>query len=155
MITNKGNGDSEGLKELFIDEIKDIYWAEKAMTKALPKMSKKASDDNLVNALESHLSETENHVARLEKIFQILSLKPQAKKCPAMAGLIEEADEIMSETEEGPIRDAGIISAAQKVEHYEIATYGTLRAFAEKLKLSKVAGLLEDTLKEEKKLIKL
>src|ERR1700756_3455410 len=118
MMTNKSNDNSEGLKKLFVDEIKDIYWAEKAMTKAIPKMSKKASDDNLVNALESHLSETENHVTRLEKIFQILSVKPQAKKCPAIAGLIEEADEIMSETEEGSIRDAGIISAAQKVEHY-------------------------------------
>ncbi len=150
MRTNKKSTDGEGLKKLFIDELKDIYWAEKTMVKSIPKMSKKATDDSLIEALNSHLAETENQVTRIEEIFKLLSMKPLAKKCPAMAGLVEEAEEIMAETEEGVIRDAGIISAAQKIEHYEIASYGTLMAFANKLNLEKVSVLLEETLKEEK-----
>lgn len=145
------NENSERLKKLFVDELKDIYWAEKTMVKSIPKMSKKATNEDLVEALEKHLSETENQVKRIEDVFEALSMKPQAKKCPAMAGLVEEAEEIMSETEQGVIRDAGIISAAQKIEHYEIASYGTLIAFANKLGLNKVKDLLEATLNEEKK----
>lgn len=141
---------SSQLMQLFEDELKDIYWAENALTKAIPKMMKNASAPELLDALTSHLTETEVHVARVERIFEELGIKPEAIKCEAMAGLIKEAGEIMDECEEGSMRDAGIISAAQKVEHYEIATYGTLRQFAITLGLSKVAKILEETLAEEK-----
>lgn len=136
--------------KLFEDELKDIYWAEKALTKALPKMAKKATSPELVEAIESHLEETENHVALVEEVFDNLGKKPVAKKCEAMAGLIKEGQEIMEESEDGPMRDAGIISAAQKVEHYEIASYGTLCQFAKTLRLTKVAGILGRILEEEK-----
>jgi len=135
---------------LFIDELKDIYWAEKALVKALPKMAKKATSTELVEAIEEHLSVTETQVERLEQVFETLGEKASAKKCDAMAGLIEEAEEIMSEAEEGVVRDAGIISAAQKVEHYEIASYGTLVSFANTLGESEAAKILEQTLNEEK-----
>jgi ferritin-like metal-binding protein YciE len=138
------------LQKLFEDELKDIYWAEKALTKAIPKMIKKATSEDLVNALDSHLGETQEQVQRLEEIFRLISKDPQAKKCEAMAGLIKEAEEIMSDTEDGMMRDAGIISAAQKVEHYEIASYGTLRTFASTLGLDDVVTLLQQTLDEEK-----
>lgn len=138
------------LGKLFEEELKDIYWAEKTLTKALPKMIKKASSDELVNALKSHLTETEEHVKRAEKIFSLLGKEAKAKKCEAMAGLVKEAEEIMEESEEGVMRDAGIISAGQKVEHYEIATYGTLRTFAKVLGLNEVVTILESTLEEEK-----
>lgn len=139
-----------GLRELFEAELKDIYWAEKALTKAIPKMLKKATSGELQDSLEDHLRVTEGQVSRLEEIFELLEVKPQAKKCEAMAGLIKEAEVIMGETEEGVVRDAGIISAAQKVEHYEIATYGTLCAFAKTLGENEVANLLAQTLEEEK-----
>jgi ferritin-like metal-binding protein YciE len=138
------------LMKLFENELKDIYWAEKTLTKAIPKMVKNATSDELVEALENHLQETEGQVARLEKIFDIIEKKPVAKKCEAMAGLVKEAEEIMKESEKGAMRDAGIIAAGQKVEHYEIATYGTLRTFAQTLGLDDVVTLLEDTLEEEK-----
>lgn len=138
------------LMELFVDELKDIYWAEKALTKALPKMMKKATSADLADALKNHLGETQEQVARLEEVFAAIGKKAQAKKCEAMAGLIKEAEEIMEECEVGAMRDAGIISAAQKVEHYEIASYGTLRQFAETLGLTSTAKLLEKTLNEEK-----
>lgn len=141
---------SSQLMKLFEDELKDIYWAEKALTKALPKMIKKASHDQLVEALETHLEETQGQVERLEIVFELIGKKPVAKKCEAMSGLIKEAEEIMEECEEGPMRDAGIISAGQKVEHYEIATYGTLRQFAETMGHDDVAKLLQETLDEEK-----
>ncbi|MGV3698257.1 YciE/YciF ferroxidase family protein [Flavobacterium sp.] len=141
---------AEGLRELFIDELKDIYWAEKALVKALPKMAKNASTTNLVSAIVSHLHETENQVARLEKVFSIMGEKAVAKKCDAMAGLLEEGQGILEETEIGPVRDAAIILASQKVEHYEIATYGTLLAFAGTLGEVQVAELLKETLNEEK-----
>jgi ferritin-like metal-binding protein YciE len=143
-------GTESGLRELFVAELKDIYWAEKALTKALPKMQKKASSEELQSSLEDHLRVTEEQVTRLEQVFELLDVKPQAKKCEAMAGLIKEADEIMGETEQGVVRDAGIISAAQKVEHYEIATYGTLCAFAKTLGENEAADLLAQTLEEEK-----
>lgn len=141
---------SSQLMKLFEDELKDIYWAEKALTKAIPKLIKNASSQELIGALTDHLSETENQVKRLEQVFASLEKKAVAKKCEAMEGLIKEAGEIMASCEKGAMRDAGIISAGQKVEHYEIATYGTLRQFAETLGLSEAATLLEATLNEEK-----
>jgi ferritin-like metal-binding protein YciE len=141
---------AKGLRELFIDELKDIYWAEKALTKALPKMAKNASDSGLVAALRDHLTVTQNQVSRLEQVFESIGEKAQAKKCEAMDGLIKESDEIMKGTKPGVVRDAGIISAGQKVEHYEIASYGTLASFARTLGEDKAASLLEETLAEEK-----
>jgi ferritin-like metal-binding protein YciE len=113
---------AQGLRELFMDEVKDIYWAEKALTKALPKMIKNATTSELKDALEGHLEVTVKQVERLEKVFEVLGEKAVAKKCEAMDGLVREAGEIMVSTKKGMVRDAGIISAAQKVEHYEIAT---------------------------------
>ncbi|MDZ4845129.1 MAG: ferritin-like domain-containing protein [Chitinophagales bacterium] len=141
---------AQGLRELFVDELKDIYWAEKELTKAIPKMIKNATADDLAEALTGHLEVTKKHVTRLEEVFSSIGVKAQAKKCEAMAGLTKEAEEIMEETEEGVVRDAGIILAGQKVEHYEIATYGTLFSFAKILGEDKAASLLEQTLKEEK-----
>jgi ferritin-like metal-binding protein YciE len=138
------------LMKLFEDELKDIYWAEKALTKALPKMVKNATSEDLITALENHLEETEGQVQKLEQVFESIGKKPQAKKCEAMAGLVKEAEEIMKGSDKGAMRDAGIISAGQKVEHYEIATYGTLRTFARTLGLEDAAGLLGDILAEEK-----
>ncbi len=144
------NGKEKGLRQLFEDELKDIYWAEKALTKAIPKMIKQTTSEDLIEALESHLEETKGHVERCEKAFKLLGKPATAKKCEAMAGLTKEAEEIMESAEEGMVRDAGIISAAQKVEHYEIATYGTLCAFAKTLGEDEVADLLEQTLNQEK-----
>ena len=141
---------AQGLRQLFVDELKDIYWAEKALTKAIPKMIKNASSDELIEALTEHLDVTLEQVARLEKVFSSISEKPQAKKCEAMEGLIKEAGEIMQNTEKGMVRDAGIILAGQKVEHYEIATYGTLFNFAKTLGEDEAASLLQETLNEEK-----
>lgn len=146
----KASMKSSQLMKLFEDELKDIYWAEKALTKAIPKMVKKATATELVEALEKHLAETEEQVTRLEQVFDILSKKVEAVKCEAMSGILKEAEEIMDECEEGAMRDAGIISAAQKAEHYEIATYGTLRQFAETLGQKDVVKLLLATLNEEK-----
>src|SRR5690349_11807216 len=117
---------SSQLMKLFEDSLKDIYWAEKALTKALPKMAGNATSEELVEALENHLSETEVQIQRLEKVFALIDKKAVAKKCEAMDGLIKEGQSIMEECEEGSMCDAGIISAGQKIEHYEIATYGTL-----------------------------
>ncbi len=141
---------SSQLMKLFEKELKDIYWAEKALTKAIPKMIKNATSEELISALENHLTETQEQVSRVEQVFEIIGKKPTAKKCEAMDGLIREAQEIMEEAEEGPMCDAGIISAGQKVEHYEIASYGTLRQFAETLGLDDAVELLEATLNEEK-----
>lgn len=141
---------SSQLMELFGNGLKDLYWAEKALVKALPKMTKNATSELLIDAMTSHLEETKVHITRLEEVFSLIGLKAEAKKCDAMEGLIEEASGIMEECEEGSMRDAGIIAAAQKVEHYEIASYGTLRQFAETLGLDKAAELLETTLQEEK-----
>lgn len=141
---------SSQLMKLFEDEIKDIYWAEKALTKAIPKMIKFSTSDELIGALEKHLEETKAQTRRIEQVFELIDKKATAKKCEAMQGLIDEAEEIMADCEEGPMRDAGIISAGQKIEHYEIATYGTLRQFAETLGLEEAADLLQITLDEEK-----
>lgn len=147
--TNENPIDSK-LQKLFEEELKDIYWAEKALTKAIPKMIKKASSEQLIEALENHLRETEQQVDRIEHVFAAIGKEPKTKKCEAMAGLIKEAEGIMEDSEEGVMRDAGIISAAQKVEHYEIASYGTLRTFAQTLGFSDAVSLLEETLQEEK-----
>lgn len=141
---------AEGLRELFVDSLKDIYWAEKALTKALPKMAKNATSENLITAINDHLAVTQEQVTRLEKVFSLVGEKPAAKKCEAMDGLIKEGESIMEDTEVGPVRDAGIIAASQKIEHYEIATYGTLAAFATTLGEDDAVLLLEKTLAEEK-----
>jgi len=141
---------SSQLMELFESELKDIYWAEKELTKEIPKMIKRASSQDLIDALESHLAQTREQVTRVEHVFEILGKKATSQKCEAMEGLFKEGKEIMDECEEGPMCDAGIISAAQKIEHYEIASYGTLRQFAQTLRISDAADLLEQTLSEEK-----
>lgn len=148
MKTSTPAAESE-LRELFVDQLRDILWAEKHILKALPKMARTASSPQLESALAKHQKETETHVERLEEIFQMLSLSPRAKKCAAMEGLLEEGDEIATEYADSPAVDAALIAAAQKVEHYEIATYGTLRAFAKQLGLAKIATLLGKTLEEE------
>lgn len=139
------------LEKFFMDALKDIYWAEKHLTKALPKMKKAATTQELKDAIEGHLEETKEHVTRLEDVFEMLGRKAQAKKCDAMEGLIKEGESIIEETEEGSItRDVGIIMAAQKVEHYEIATYGGLTQLARTMGHEDVAGVLHQTLEEEK-----
>jgi ferritin-like metal-binding protein YciE len=149
---SKGSGtDSQPLLDFFVDEIKDIYWAEKHIVKTLPKMRKAASSESLKQAFEDHLEETKEHVNRLERVFQILGEKVQAKKCDAMEGIIKEGDSIVEETDDGTaVRDVGLVLAAQKVEHYEISTYGGLAQLARTLGKDNVADLLESTLKEEK-----
>lgn len=146
------NVEESALKELFVDELKDIYWAEKHLSKALVKLAKAATSDELRTALETHKTETDNQIARLEQVFELVEEKAVAKKCDAMAGLIEESEGIVEDTEDGTMtRDAGIISAAQKSEHYEIASYGTLRTLANTLGYPEAAKLLDETLAEEKK----
>lgn len=142
--------DQEKLTELFVDGLKDIYWAEKHLVKALPKMAKAATSDELKAAFEMHTTETEEHTARLEEIFGLIGEKAQAKKCAAMEGLLEEGEEIIESTDKGTmVRDCGLIMAAQKVEHYEIASYGTLRNIARTLGHEEVAKILQTTLDEE------
>jgi len=141
---------AEGLRELFVDSLKDIYWAEKALVKALPKMAKNATSENLITAINDHLAVTKEQVTRLEQVFEIVGEKATAKKCDAMEGLIKEGEGIMEETQDGPVRDAGIVAASQKIEHYEIATYGTLAAFAKTLGEDEALALLQQTLAEEK-----
>jgi ferritin-like metal-binding protein YciE len=139
------------LEELLIDELKDLYSAESQIIKALPKMAKAANSPDLRRAFERHLEETRNHVERLDQIGEELEAKMTGKKCHGMEGLIEEGKEIMSEDLEENALDAGLIGAAQKVEHYEIAAYGTARTHANLLGLKKVAKLLQQTLDEEAK----
>ena len=152
--SNSENGpvnENSQLDKLFTDSLKDIYWAEKHLTKTLPKMIKKATTDDLKSAIEEHLAQTEEHVSRLERVFEICGKKAQAKKCDAMEGLTKEADSIIEETESNTMtRDAGIIMAAQKVEHYEIATYGSLVQLAKTLGMNDAAEILHQTLEEEK-----
>jgi ferritin-like metal-binding protein YciE len=150
--SSKGSGsENQPLLDFFVDEIKDIYWAEKHIVKTLPKMQKAASSETLKQVFEDHLEETKGHVSRLEEVFQILGEKAQAKKCEAMEGITKEGDSIVEETEQGTAtRDVGLVLAAQKVEHYEISTYGGLAQLARTLGKDDVADLLEATLKEEK-----
>jgi ferritin-like metal-binding protein YciE len=137
------------LRKLFVEELRDVYNAEQQLVKALPKMAKGASSDELREAIEMHLDETKEHVERLEQIFEGLDESAKGKTCKAMKGLIEEGSEILEEKGEDSVLDAGIIAAAQKVEHYEIATYGTLRTWADLLDEDEASGLLQETLDEE------
>jgi len=144
-------GESSMLEELFLDELKDIYWAEKHLVKALPKMEKAATSDELKQAFADHLEVTRGHVERLERAFEMLDKKAQGKKCEAMDGLTKEAEGIIEDTEKGTLtRDVGLIMAAQKVEHYEIATYGSLAQLAKTLGNNEIADLMSQTLNEEK-----
>ena len=141
----------ESLKELYVDELKDLYSAEKQLVKALPKMAKNASNPELKEAFTNHLQETEGHVERLEQIFEMLGERAGGKKCKGMEGLIEEAKELLEEDATEEVLDAGLISKAQHVEHYEIAGYGTVRTYARQLGLDDQAELLQETLDEEGK----
>lgn len=136
-------------QELFIEELKDLYHAEQQLLKALPKMVKAASDEQLKTGFAKHLKETEVHVRRLEKVFKLMDEKPAAKVCEAMKGLLKEGQEIIDEDLPDSIKDAALIGAAQKVEHYEIASYGTLRTYANLLQREDVADILQTTLDEE------
>jgi ferritin-like metal-binding protein YciE len=141
----------DSLKSLLVEQIKDLYDAEKRLTKAIPKLAKASSNEELSTALEEHLGETENHVSRLEQVFELLEERPKAKPCAGMKGLIEEGDEHAKEDyDDDDLRDAMIIGSAQRVEHYEIAGYGTAIAHARLLELDDVVDLLEATLGEEK-----
>ncbi len=142
----------EDFHDFFVDQIKDIYWAEKHLKKGLDKMRRSATSPKLAAAFEKHYGQGDKQIAVLEEIFALLGEKPEAKRCEAMAGLLEEADGMVSDTKRNSfVRDAGLILAAQKVEHYEIATYGTLCALAEYLPEKKIKKLIERTLAEEKK----
>lgn len=138
------------LRDAFLDEVRDIYHAEKQLLKALPKLASAASNTELRAALENHLAETENQIARLEQVFELIGEKPETKTCAGMAGIIEEGSELLDEDIAKPVLDAVIIASAQRAEHYEIAAYGTVAAWAEGLGLSDAAELLRETLDEEK-----
>jgi len=137
------------LEDFFVDELKDVYNAEKQITKALPKMAKAASSEDLKNAFETHLAETEGQVARLEKIGKIIGKTLSGKKCKAMEGLMEEGKELMEEDAAPEVMDVALIAAAQKVEHYEMATYGCLKTYARLLGYEEIEELLQETLEEE------
>jgi ferritin-like metal-binding protein YciE len=139
------------LSDLFHDTLKDIFFAEKKILATLPKMAKAAQSSDLKRAFEKHRGETEGHVARLEKVFASIGKKPQAKTCDAIVGITEEGAEIMKEYKGSPALDAGLLAAAQAVEHYEMSRYGTLRTWARQLGLNDAVRLLEQTLEEEKK----
>jgi ferritin-like metal-binding protein YciE len=140
----------ETLKEMFEETLKDVYFAENAIIKALPKMAKAASSEDLKDAFEEHLKETKGQVGRLDKIFKLLGSKAEGKECPALKGLVEETEEFLSEAKSPEVVDAGLIGCAQAVEHYEIARYGSLRSWAELVGLDEVERLLDATLAEEK-----
>ncbi len=140
----------DSLNELFEETLKDVYFAENAILKALPKMAKKATSKDLQKAFMSHLEETKGQVQRLDRVFKLIGSKSGGKECPALKGLVEETEELMSEAEAGPVLDAGLIACAQAVEHYEIARYGALRAWAAQLEMDDAVQLLEETLEEEK-----
>jgi ferritin-like metal-binding protein YciE len=137
------------LDELFHDTLKDIYYAEKKILPALPKMAKAAQNEDLTAAFEKHHGETEEQISRLEQVFELIEEKPQGKKCAAIEGIIEEGQEIIKEYKGSPALDAGLLAAAQAVEHYEISRYGTLRTWAEELGLDDAVKLLQETLDEE------
>jgi ferritin-like metal-binding protein YciE len=139
----------EKLSDLFLHTLQDIYYAEKHIVKALPKMVKASDSEQLAKAFDAHLAETKEHVARLEQVFELLGEKPKATKCPAIEGILEEADELAKEIKDADTRDAAIIAAAQAVEHYEITRYGTLVSWATLLGNKEAATILGKTLKEE------
>jgi ferritin-like metal-binding protein YciE len=139
------------IEELFVDELKDLYSAEKQITKSLPKLAKAATSPELKHAFESHLKETQGQIERLDRVFEILGKSPRGKTCNGMKGVLEEGAEVLEETESGTsVRDAALISAAQRVEHYEMAGYGCVREYANLLGQDEIAKLLEETLAEEK-----
>jgi ferritin-like metal-binding protein YciE len=140
---------SKNLEDLFLDTLKDIYYAEKKILKALPKMAKGAQHDKLKMGFEKHLAQTEGHVERLEQVFEIIGQTPRGKTCEAIEGIIEEGSSVLEDYKGSPAGDAGLISAAQAVEHYEITRYGTLKRWAETLGYTRAVGLLDQTLKEE------
>ncbi len=139
------------LEDLFHETLKDIYYAERKILKALPKMARGAQDEKLKAAFLQHKEETEGQVERLQQVFEIIGKRPRAKTCPAIDGIVEEGEEIMEEFKGSPALDAGLLAAAQAVEHYEISRYGTLRAWAQQLGYTDVVKLLEETLAEESK----
>ena len=141
---------ANNLREALVEEIRDLYNAEKQLLKALPKMAKGASSDELRDAFESHLDETEGHVTRLERVFELLEEKPRGKHCAGIAGIIEEGSDVLQEDMEDSVLDACLIASGQRAEHYEMAAYGTPIAWAEALELGDVAQLLRETLEEEK-----
>jgi len=141
---------TEGLKKLYVDELKDLYHAENQLVKALPKMAKAASSDELRQGFEEHLEQTRGHIQRLEEIFASLEESPKGKKCVGMEGIVEEGSEIMGEDFEGALMDAALICAAQRAEHYEIAAYGTVREFASLLGESEHVTLLDEIVNEAK-----
>jgi len=147
---SQGNEMNNEFHQLFLDELADLLNAEMQLTKALPKMAKAAQSEELAEAFRSHLEETENHVNRLKEVFETLNEKVKSKTCKAMKGLVEEGSELMEELKGSSAIDAGLIAAAQKVEHYEIASYGTVRAWAEQMGHSEAVELLGETLDEEK-----
>jgi ferritin-like metal-binding protein YciE len=140
----------ENMEELMLDELKDLYSAEKQIVKALPKMAKACESEELKEAFQSHLEETKGHVERLDEIFETLGKTSRGKTCHGMQGLLEEGSEMLEEIEKGGVRDAALISAAQRVEHYEIAAYGSVREYAKLLGKKQIVSLLEETLEEEK-----
>jgi len=141
---------NNGLRELYLDELRDLYSAENQLVKALPKMAKAVNSDELRDGFEEHLEQTKGHVERLEQIFEVMDESPKGKKCAGMEGLIKEGSEVMEEDFEGAVLDAALIGAAQRVENYEIAGYGTVIAFAEQLGESEHVSLLKESLEEEK-----
>jgi ferritin-like metal-binding protein YciE len=141
----------ESMEDLFLEQVQDLYDAEKRLVKALPKMAEASTSQSLSQAFQAHLMETEGHVTRLESIFRMLGQEPKSHTCDAMKGLISEGEDMVSDIDESPLRDAGLIASANRVEHYEIAAYGSARTFAETLGLREAASLLEQTLQEEKK----
>lgn len=145
----------EELEDLFHDELKDTYDAEHQLVKALPKMAKAATSPKLKAAFETHLKETEEHITRLEQVFEIFGKKPQKKTCKAMKGLVEEGTEMIKEDADPDVKDAGLIASAQRVEHYEMAAYGCLRTYAGHLGLDEAKTILQTTLDEEGKTDKL
>jgi ferritin-like metal-binding protein YciE len=144
-------GKNKSLEDLFLENLKDIYYAEKKILVALPKMAKAVNSDQLRTAFEKHVGETEGQVERLQKVFKMLKQSPKGKTCPAILGLVEEGEEVMEDFQDSPALDAGLLSGAQAVEHYEISRYGTLIAWAEQLGMTQAAQLLQQTLDEEKK----
>jgi len=146
----KKSNQTKQLDSLFHDTLKDIYFAEKKILGALPKMAKAAQSDELRAAFEKHEGETETHVERLEQVFEMIDAKPQGKTCDAIIGIIEEGQEVMKEYKGSPALDSGLLAAAQAVEHYEISRYGTLKTWAEELGLNDAVQLLDETLEEEK-----
>ena len=141
----------ESMEDLFLEQIEDLYDAERRLVKALPKMAEASTSQTLRQAFQSHLIETEGQVSRLEKVFRILGKDPKSQTCDAMKGLVSEGEDIVSDIDASSLRDAGLIAAANRVEHYEIAAYGSARTFAQALGLTDAASLLEQTLQEEKK----